>query len=190
MSAVTEAIYAETPRNGMVGAAQNALGVVNAVLARLSAAAIGIAGCVLTWEVFGRHFWNLPSDWQDELALFPLIGATFLSAAWTQERRGHVAIEALSAILPPRVDRVRRVLIHLAGRPQHLRHQPHRSRYRLGPDPVGHAAFRGADGIRGGYSVSVPRHRALAPQFGLQPLIMAGSGARRVQGRVLALASV
>ena len=115
MSAVTEAIYAETPRNGMVGAAQNALGVVNAVLARLSAAAIGIAGCVLTWEVFGRHFWDLPSDWQDELAIFLLIGATFLSAAWTQGRRGHVAIEALSAILPPRVDRVRRVLVDIFG---------------------------------------------------------------------------
>ena len=39
-----------------------------------------------------------------------LIGATFGSAAWVQARRGHVAIDALSAVLPPSADRVRRWL--------------------------------------------------------------------------------
>ena len=39
-----------------------------------------------------------------------LIGATFASAAWTQARRGHVAIDALGHILPPAIDRARRRL--------------------------------------------------------------------------------
>ena len=50
------------------------------------------------------------SDWQDELSTFLLIGATFASAAWIQARRGHVAIDALSHLLPPGADRVRGLL--------------------------------------------------------------------------------
>ena len=75
----------------------------------LSALAIAVAGGVLTWEVIGRYFLSIPSDWQDELSTFLLIGATFGSAAWTQARRGHVGIDALAHVLPPGIDRVRRL---------------------------------------------------------------------------------
>ena len=80
----------------------------NAVMALLSGIAILVAGLVLTWEVIGRYFLSIPSDWQDELSTFLLIGATFASAAWTQARRGHVAIDALGEVLPPAWDRARR----------------------------------------------------------------------------------
>lgn len=83
------------------------------VLAALSGVAVGAAACVLTWEVAGRYFLKIPSDWQDELSVFLLIGATFLSAGWVQARRGHVAIEALSAILPPGVESLRARLADL-----------------------------------------------------------------------------
>ncbi len=82
----------------------------NGVLAVLSALAIAAAGAVLTWEVIGRYFLGIASDWQDELSTFLLIGATFGSAAWTQARRGHVGIDALAHVLPPGVDRARRLL--------------------------------------------------------------------------------
>lgn len=82
----------------------------NSLLALLSALAIAAAGCVLTWEVVGRYFLGIASDWQDELSTFLLIGATFGSAAWTQARRGHVGIDALAQVLPPAVDRWRRVI--------------------------------------------------------------------------------
>jgi TRAP-type C4-dicarboxylate transport system permease small subunit len=87
---------------------------INAVAAAVSAVAVGIAGCVLTWEATARYLFKIPSDWQDELSVFLLVGATFLSAAWVQERRGHVGIQALSAILPPAADRIRRVLSDIA----------------------------------------------------------------------------
>ena len=99
----------------MLGAAQAVLDVVNAILAIVSAVAILAAGLVLTWEVVGRYFLGIASDWQDELSTFLLIGATFASAAWTQARRGHVGIDALSMILPPGADRVRRVLADIAS---------------------------------------------------------------------------
>ena len=90
---------------GLAGAALHRL---NGVLALVSGLAVAAAAVVLTWEVAGRYFFSIPSDWQDELSTFLLIGATFGSAGWVQARRGHVAIDALSAVLSPRADRVRR----------------------------------------------------------------------------------
>ena len=77
--------------------------------------AIAAAGAVLTWEVIGRYFLGIPSDWQDELSTFLLIGATFGSAAWTQARRGHVGIDALAHMLPPPIDRARRLLADICS---------------------------------------------------------------------------
>ena len=104
---------ADVPRRGVLGRAQGVLEVVNGVMAVLSSLAIAAAGAVLTWEVAGRYFFSIPSDWQDELSTFLLIGATFASAAWIQARRGHVAIDALAHVLPPGIDHVRRVLADL-----------------------------------------------------------------------------
>ncbi len=103
----------DVPRTGVLGAIQALVGVVNGAMAVLSAIAIAAAGVVLTWEVGGRYFFSTASDWQDEMSTFLLIGATFVSAAWVQARRGHVAIDALAAILPPAADRIRRWLADL-----------------------------------------------------------------------------
>ncbi len=100
----------DVPRTGLLAPIQAVVTALNGVLAILSALAIAAAGCVLTWEVIGRYFLGIASDWQDELSTFLLIGATFGSAAWTQARRGHVGIDALGHVLPPGIDRVRRVL--------------------------------------------------------------------------------
>lgn len=103
------------PRTGILGAVQSVLDVVNNVMAVASALAIAAAGLVLTWEVVGRYFLDIASDWQDELSTFLLIGATFASAAWTQARRGHVGIDALSLVLSPAADRARRRLADFAA---------------------------------------------------------------------------
>lgn len=88
--------------------AARALHAVNAAAATVSAVAIGIAGCVLTWEATARYLFKIPSDWQDEVSIFLLVGATFLSAGWVQQWRGHVGIQALAAVLSPAADRARR----------------------------------------------------------------------------------
>ena len=93
---------------GALRSFQGLLDRLNAGMAVGSALAILAAGLVLTWEVIGRYLLSIPSDWQDELSTFLLIGATFLSAAWTQARRGHVAIDALAEILPKGADHFRR----------------------------------------------------------------------------------
>jgi TRAP-type C4-dicarboxylate transport system permease small subunit len=86
----------------------------NTAAAVASAVAIAAAACVLTWEATARYLFKIPSDWQDELSIFLLVGATFMSASWIQERRGHVGIQALSTVLQPAADRMRRHLSDIA----------------------------------------------------------------------------
>ena len=93
---------------GFAGRAVALLRAVNTAAAVVSGVAIGAAGCVLTWEATARYLFKIPSDWQDEMSIFLLVGATFLSAGWVQERRGHIGIQALGAVLPEGADRRRR----------------------------------------------------------------------------------
>jgi TRAP-type C4-dicarboxylate transport system permease small subunit len=104
METVQERSPDESSR-GAGGLLQAAVDRVNGVLIALSALALGVAGCVLTWEVAGRYFFKLPSIWQDELSVMLLVGATFGAASWIQKRRGHVAVDFLHHVLPRRIDR-------------------------------------------------------------------------------------
>jgi len=89
------------------------LGYLNRAIVVLSAIALIIASSVLTYSVVLRYFSPQPTDWQDEFSVFLLIGVTFLSAAWVQSQRGHIGIEALAAILPPSVNRVRMLVVDM-----------------------------------------------------------------------------
>jgi TRAP-type C4-dicarboxylate transport system permease small subunit len=89
------------------------LGHLNRAIVVLSSIALVVASCVLTYSVVLRYFSPQPTDWQDEFSVFLLIGVTFLSAAWVQSQRGHIGIEALAAILPPSVNRVRMLVVDM-----------------------------------------------------------------------------
>ena len=89
------------------------LGILNRAIVVLSAIALLVASCVLTYSVVLRYFSPQPTDWQDEFSVFLLIGVTFCSAAWVHSQRGHIGIEALKSILPPHVDRWRQMGVDL-----------------------------------------------------------------------------
>lgn len=76
--------------------------------------ALAGAALVLSYSVFARHVLKLATDWQDEAAVFLLVGATFLSAAHVQHLRGHIGIEAITSLLGPRVNRARRWVVDIA----------------------------------------------------------------------------
>ena len=84
-----------------------ALALLNRAIVVLSAVALLVASCVLTYSVVLRYFSPQPTDWQDEFSVFLLIGVTFMSAAWVQSQRGHIGIEAVAHLLPPSLDRLR-----------------------------------------------------------------------------------
>jgi TRAP-type C4-dicarboxylate transport system permease small subunit len=93
----------------------NPLDRLNRAIVFLSAIALLVASCVLTYSVVLRYFSPQPTDWQDEFSVFLLIGVTFMSAAWVQSQRGHIGIEAVAALLPPSLDRWRMRLVDVAS---------------------------------------------------------------------------
>ena len=88
-----------------------ALARINAAMAVVGMLALVAAAAVLTSSVVSRYFLKASTDWQDEAAVFCLVGATFLCGAYVQARRGHVGIEALATVLPPAVNRVRLAIV-------------------------------------------------------------------------------
>ena len=93
------------------GPAARVLALVNRAIVLVSSIALVIASFVLTYSVVSRYFLHLSTDWQDELSVFLIVGAVFMSSASIQERRGHVAIEAIVGLLPARVNRVRQIIV-------------------------------------------------------------------------------
>jgi len=90
--------------------AQNA---VNRAMSVLGMVALLVASLVLTYSVFSRYLFRAATDWQDEIAVFCIVGAVFLAGAWVQAQRGHIGIEAIASVLPARVNRIRIVLVDL-----------------------------------------------------------------------------
>jgi len=68
---------------------------------------------VLTYSVFSRYLFKAATDWQDEVAVFSIVGAVFLAGAWVQAQRGHVGIEALASVLPAGVNRIRIIVVDI-----------------------------------------------------------------------------
>lgn len=73
----------------------------------LSTVALLLAAAVMTFGVAVRQLAGIALIWQDEVCVFLLVGATFMSAASVQAQRGHVGIEAIAGLLSPGVNRLR-----------------------------------------------------------------------------------
>ena len=107
-SAAAETHAAPEPRvPGLLGAIDRSVKAVNQVIMLLGGVALVCACLVLSYSVVIRYVLHEPTDWQDEMAVFLIVGATFFSAAAVQAKRGHVAIEALTGFLSPRANRAR-----------------------------------------------------------------------------------
>jgi TRAP-type C4-dicarboxylate transport system permease small subunit len=107
-SAAAETHTATEPRvPGLLGTIDRSLKGVNHVIMLLGGIALVCACLVLSYSVVIRYVLHEPTDWQDEMAVFLIVGATFFSAAAVQAKRGHVAIEALTGLLSARVNRAR-----------------------------------------------------------------------------------
>src|ERR1700736_426382 len=97
------------------GPLERALSRINQVIVIVSSVALVAAACVLTYSVASRYFLHFSTDWQDELSVVLIVGSVFMSAAAIQARRGHVAIEAIVGLLPPRANKVRQWLVDVAS---------------------------------------------------------------------------
>jgi TRAP-type C4-dicarboxylate transport system permease small subunit len=86
---------------------------INEAMVVLGMLALLAASAVLTYSVVSRYVMKASTDWQDEAAVFCLVGATFLCGAFVQSLRGHVGIEAIAGLLPSSLNRLRVMLVDL-----------------------------------------------------------------------------
>jgi TRAP-type C4-dicarboxylate transport system permease small subunit len=101
--------------NGLVAAVERALAVSNNIIVVIAAVALIAACAILSYSVLGRALFHSANYWQDEAAVFLLVGATFLTSAYVQSQRGHIGIEAFVGLLSPTVNRVRLWLVDVAS---------------------------------------------------------------------------
>ena len=88
-----------------------ALYYINRVVVFMAMFALLGAALVLSYSVVVRYLFKSPTDWQDEMAVFLLVGATFGCGAMVQAHRGHVGIGVLESVLSPRINSVRVLLV-------------------------------------------------------------------------------
>ena len=81
------------------------------IMFKISALALIVAAVVLTGGVIYSHVTHRGVVWQDEVTIYLIAGAIFLSAAAVQARRGHIGIEVLDHLLSANVNAARRAVI-------------------------------------------------------------------------------
>jgi len=95
------------PADGVLGKIVKLQTRVNSMVVTLSMLALLAACLILTGSVFLRYFLKVPTDWQDEMSVFLLIGAIFMCGAFVQAERGHIGISAIEGYCSPLVNRLR-----------------------------------------------------------------------------------
>ena len=106
-------VAVEMRHGGALGALEHAMKGVNRVMLFIGMVTLVIASLVLTYSVFSRYLFKAATDWQDEVAVFSIVGCVFLCGAWVQSLRGHVGIEAIASVLPAGVNRVRIAIVDI-----------------------------------------------------------------------------
>ncbi len=101
--------------NPLVAALGQALALCNSVIVVFAALALIAACAILSYSVLGRALFHSANYWQDEAAVFLLVGATFMTAAYVQGQRGHIGIEAFVGLLSPLANRIRLWLVDVAS---------------------------------------------------------------------------
>lgn len=99
----------------LVAALGRALDICNRVIVVLAGIALVAACVILSYSVLSRALFKSPNYWQDEAAVFLLVGATFMTAAYVQSQRGHVSIEAFVGLMSPLANRIRLWLVDVAS---------------------------------------------------------------------------
>ena len=102
---------AELSANDVLTVVSRLVNALNAWIMRLGMLALLAASAILTYSVFSRYFFKASTNWQDEAAVFCLVGATFLCGGYVQSFRGHISIEAVAGVLPPWANNIRLLLI-------------------------------------------------------------------------------
>jgi len=101
--------------NELVAALESRLAFLNQIIVVIAAVALIAACAILSYSVLSRALFHAANYWQDEAAVFLLVGATFMTSAYVQGQRGHIGIEAFVGLLSPVANRIRLWLVDVAS---------------------------------------------------------------------------
>lgn len=105
----------DTATHPVLAVLDRAMQLLNRIIVVAAAIALVLACGVLSYSVISRSLFEAATYWQDEAAIFLLVGATFMTAAYVQSSRGHIGIEAFTSLLSPRVNRIRAFIVDVAS---------------------------------------------------------------------------
>lgn len=77
--------------------------ITNVVSGHLPAWTVFVLMVMVLAEVITRYLMQAPLSIADEMGGFMLVGITFVGLAYTWKERGHVSVEIVTNILPPKV---------------------------------------------------------------------------------------
>jgi TRAP-type C4-dicarboxylate transport system permease small subunit len=101
--------------NALLATLERSLVLCNNIIVVIAAIALIAASSILSYSVLSRALFHSPNYWQDEAAVFLLVGATFMTSAYVQGQRGHIGIEAFVGLLSPMANRIRLWLVDVAS---------------------------------------------------------------------------
>lgn len=81
------------------------------VMGYISASMIVFSSGILIYEILMRYYFARPTSWVIETCIFLLVGSTFLAAAFTQKKYGHISVDILQTALPPRAEAWRALIV-------------------------------------------------------------------------------
>lgn len=100
---------------GPLDIVERVVAALNRWIVRVGAVGLLAASLILTYSVLSRFLFKATTDWQDEAAVFCIVGAVFTASAYVQAQRGHIGIELLAHFLPARANRIRALLVDIAS---------------------------------------------------------------------------
>ena len=100
--------------NPFVAAIDRGLIICNNFIVVLASIALIAACAILSYSVITRSLFHSATYWQDEAAVFLLVGVTFMTSAFVQSQRGHIGIEAFVGLLSPAINWLRTLLVDVA----------------------------------------------------------------------------
>ena len=84
------------------------------VLKWVSIAIFAVLVLVVLWQVIARQVLGQPSTWSTAVAQYMLVWLTLFSMAFVFAERGHVAVDIVSRLAPPAVQKILAVLVEVA----------------------------------------------------------------------------
>ncbi|MDU1123143.1 MAG: TRAP transporter small permease subunit, partial [Dermabacter sp.] len=84
------------------------------VLKWISIAIFAVLVLVVLWQGIARQVLGQPSTWSTTVAQYMLVWLTLFSMAFVFAERGHVAVDIVSRLAPPAVQKVLAVLVEVA----------------------------------------------------------------------------